>query len=186
MTSTLLAGALVLGSEAMAMPSESQPVPGTKLADGIYPVSRQAAHDKDVLPMKEDEAIVVNSHRYMKYNEKEPTRILVVRVSQRIALDLANEPRGDKEGAEATQVLLKLKPPAAQALARLTRDHIGQQLAIVLDGEAATVHKIRGVIVGGEVQITSCAPRAAGYLLRRLRAIAASGHQEPMTTPQRP
>ena len=57
-----------------------------------------------------------------------------------------------------------------RALERLTRDHLGRQLTIVLGGEVVTMHKIREVIKGGDVQISSCVAGAAGYLLEQLRA----------------
>jgi preprotein translocase subunit SecD len=50
----------------------------------------------------------------------------------------------------------------------LTREQRGKQIAIVLGGEVVTMHKVREAIKGGEVQITSCAAGAAGYLLKEL------------------
>ena len=68
------------------------------------------------------------------------------------------------------RILLKLRPQAAAALERLTRAQLGKQVAIILGGEVVTVHKVREVIRGGEVQIASCAAGAAGYLLKQLQA----------------
>jgi preprotein translocase subunit SecD len=67
------------------------------------------------------------------------------------------------------RIQLKLKPKAAQALEDLTRGHLGRQVAIVIGGEVVTMHKVRTVIKGGDVQITSCAPGAAEYLLKQLQ-----------------
>ena len=88
-----------------------------------------------------------------------------------MALDLAGEPKAVKEGAEVVRILLKLKPQAATALERLTRDHLGRQVTIVVGGEVVTMHKVREVIKGGDVQITSCAAGAAKYLLEQLQAL---------------
>jgi len=52
----------------------------------------------------------------------------------------------------------------------LSHAQVGKQITIVLGGEVVTMHKVREVIEGGDVQITSCAPGAAEYLLEQLRA----------------
>ena len=69
------------------------------------------------------------------------------------------------------RILLKLQPKAATALERLTSERIGREIAIVLRGDVVTMHKIRTVIKGGEVQITSCAAGAADYLLEQLQCL---------------
>lgn len=67
------------------------------------------------------------------------------------------------------RIRLKLQPKAATALEKLTRDRKGRQVAIVVDGEVATVHKVREVIPNGDVQITSCSPGGATYLMKQLQ-----------------
>src|SRR5262249_8088687 len=67
------------------------------------------------------------------------------------------------------RILLKLQPKAATALERFTADRLGRQITIILGGEVVTMHKIREVIKGGDVQITSCAVGAANYLLEQLQ-----------------
>jgi preprotein translocase subunit SecD len=87
-----------------------------------------------------------------------------------IVLDLAGEPKAVKEGTEVLRMFLKLQPKAATALERLTRDRLGRQVTIVVGGEVVTMHKIREIIKGGEMQITCCAAGAANYLLEQLEA----------------
>jgi preprotein translocase subunit SecD len=144
--------------------------PPERCPDGVYAVLRDGAKEKDVLPLKPGEALVVNRHRHLKPEDREPPRYLVVRTRPDVELDLAGEPEAVKEGEEVTRILLKLKPGPAKALERLTADRLGKQVAIVLDGEVVTAHKVRGAIKGGDVQITSCAPGGAKYLLGKLKA----------------
>jgi len=141
-----------------------------KLADGVYSVLRDSDKEKEVLPLKDGEALVVHRHRYLKKDENEPPRFLVVRSVPAVTLDLAEAPKTAKEGEGSLRILLKLQPKAAKALEELTRDRLGRQITIVLGGEVVTMHKIREVIKGGEVQITSCAAGAAEYLLEHLQA----------------
>jgi preprotein translocase subunit SecD len=133
-------------------------------------LQRDGLKKEDVLPLKGGEVLLVHGHRYLKKGEGEPPRFLVVRSAPEAPLDLAAEPKAVRKGAEVERILLRLRPRAARALKRLTREREGRQLAVVLGGEVVTTHKVRGVIKGGEVQITSCAPGAADYLLRQLRS----------------
>jgi preprotein translocase subunit SecD len=144
--------------------------PADKLLDGVYAVQRDSLKKADVIPLKEGEVLLVHNYRYLKKDQKEPPRFVVVRSTPEVPLDLAGEPKAVKEGKEVVRILLKLQPKAAAALERLTRDRLGRQIAIVLGGEVVTMHKIREVIKGGDVQITSCATGAADYLLKRLSA----------------
>jgi preprotein translocase subunit SecD len=166
----LLATVCLLSGQAAAWPQDKPPASPKKPPDGVYAVRRESLREKDVLPLKDGEVLVVHRHRYLKKDENEPPRFLVVRTAPEVTLDLAEEPKAVKEGVDVVRILLKLRPNAAKALERLTSDNLGRQITIVLGGEVVTVHKIRQVIKGGELQITSCAAGAANYLLDQLRA----------------
>jgi preprotein translocase subunit SecD len=166
----LLATAFVLSSQAAVWPQDQAAPPPKKLPDGVYAVKRDSLKEKDVLPLKDGEVLAVHRHRYLKTDKGEPPRFLVVHSAPEVTLDLAGEPKAVKDGAGGVRILLTLRPKGAAALERLTRDHLGRQVTIVLGGEVVTVHKIREVIKGGEVQITSCAAGAAEHLLEQLQA----------------
>jgi preprotein translocase subunit SecD len=166
----LLATVLIAGSPVAGWPQEKKPDSSKKPPDGVYAVQRESLKEKDVLPLKDGEVLLVHRHRYLKKDQKEPPRFLVVRSAPEVELDLAGEPKVVKEGAEVVRIFVKLQPKAAKALERLTRDHLGREVTIVLGGEVVTMHKVRSVIKGGEAQITSCAPGAANYLLEQLQA----------------
>jgi preprotein translocase subunit SecD len=166
----LLTAVVLLSGHATAWPQDQAPA-GKKPPDGVYAVQRDGSKEQDVLPLKDGEVLVVQRHRYLKVPENEPPRYLVVRAAPDVALDLAEAPKAVKEeGSDSLRILLKLRPKAAADLERLTRAQVGKSVAIVLGGEVVTAHKIREEIKGGGVQITSCAPGAAEYLLDRLRA----------------
>jgi preprotein translocase subunit SecD len=160
----------VLGNQVTAFPQGQAPALSRKLPDGVYAVLRESPQEKGVLPLKEGERLLVQRDLDAKKAGKNPSRFLVVRPKPDVELDLAEEPKVEKEGAEVVRIFVKLKPKAAAALERLSRAHLEKQVAIVLDGEAVTVHKVRVVLKSGEVQITSCTPGAATILYDRLEA----------------
>jgi len=160
----------ILGSQAAVWPQDNTPASRKALPDGVYAVRRDSPKEKEVLPLKDREALAVHNHRYLNKGENEPPRFLVVRPVPEVTLDLAGAPKAQKEGEVVVRILLKLRPQAAAALERLTRAQLGKQVAIILGGEVVTVHKVREVIRGGDVQIASCAAGAAGYLLKQLQA----------------
>jgi preprotein translocase subunit SecD len=162
----ILGGSYILPASAQDKSSASP----KKLPAGVYVVLREKRSEKEVLPLKDGEALVVNRHRYVKKEDREPPHFVVVRCSPDVEMDLAEKPKAVKEGEEVVRILLKLKPKSATDLERVTADSRGKQIAIVLDGEVVTIHKIRQVIKGGEVQISSCAAGGAKYLLEQLQA----------------
>jgi preprotein translocase subunit SecD len=154
----------------LAGPQDKTSQPPKKVPDGVYAVLRESLKEKEVLPLKEGEVLVVHQARYLKKEEKEPPRYLVVHAVPEVVFDAAGKPKAVKEGKEVVGISLKLQPKAAAALERLTRDHLGKQLAIVLGGEVVTMHKVREVIKNGDAQISCCAAGSANYLLEQLEA----------------
>jgi preprotein translocase subunit SecD len=166
----LLPIAITLSILPAAFSQDKPQAPAKKLPDGVYAVQRDGQTEKDLLPLKDGEAIVTDRHPYLKNSDKEPTGYLVVHSAPEVELTLAAEPKAEKDGDQVVRILLKLQPKAAAALEKLTRDHLGKQIAIVLNGEVVTAHKVRDVIKDGDAQITSCTPGAADYLLKQLQA----------------
>jgi preprotein translocase subunit SecD len=165
----LLATVLLLAAPWSAWPRD-KPASRKKLPDGVYAVRRDSLKEREVLPLRGGEVLLVHRHRYLKKGDKEPPRFLVVSSAPDVTFDLTGEPKAVKEKEEVVGIRLKLRPKVAKALERLTRDHLGRQVAIVLGGEVVTMHKVREVIKGGDVQISSCAAGAAAYLLKQLQA----------------
>lgn len=161
---------LFFGVHISAWSQDQKPSSPKKLPDGVYAVLRESLKEKEVLPLKDGETLIVHRHKYVKTKEQVPPRFLVVRSAPDVSLDLVGEPKVIKEGKEVAGILLQLQPKAANALEKLTQERLGKALAIIIDGEVVTSHTIRSVIKGGAVQITNCAPGPAVYLLEQLQA----------------
>ncbi len=165
---SLLAIALLTGGIASSHGQDKSP-PAKGLPDGVYAVLRESLKEKEVRPLKDKEALAVYNHKYLKKEDKEPPQFLVVRTTPDVVLDLAAAPKAEKKGDNVLRIGLKLKPKAAEALERLTANNLDKHVAVIIGGEVVTMHKIRAVIKGGNVEITSCAPGAANYLLEQLQ-----------------
>ena len=159
-----LAAALLLSCS-----SSQAAAPPRSLPNGVYSVIRDSLTKNEVLPLQRGETLAINPRRYLKKEDQQP-RFVVVGTAPDVSLDLDGAPKAIKKDDEVVGISLKLRPKAAQALERLTSDRVGRQVAIVIGGEVVTIHKVRETIKGGQVQITSCAPKAAAYLFDRLRA----------------
>ena len=168
-TMCILLLAVLVTSNAAVRPQDKPQVSDKKVPNGAYRVLRDGPSEKDVAPLNNGETIVVDRQRYAKEDETDPPRFLVVHTTPEVDLDLAREPMLLREGADV-RILLKLRPKAAEALERVTREHPDGRLTIVLGGEVITTHKIRSVIKDGDVQITSCTPGAVDFLLEQLQA----------------
>jgi preprotein translocase subunit SecD len=166
----LLASFHVVGCHAPGLIQDKQLESPKKIPSGVYEVLRDSLKENELLPLAAGEVMAVNRYRFLKDGEKESPRYVVIRSAPDVELTLAEEPKADMDGDDVVRILLKLQPKAATALERLTTDRAGKQIAIVLDGEIVTMHKIRAAIKGGEVQITSCAEGGAKYLLQKLQA----------------
>ncbi|HEV3146352.1 MAG TPA: hypothetical protein VGZ47_20865 [Gemmataceae bacterium] len=166
--------ALLFLANAFYVQAQEKTGPAKKLANGIYAVLREGPKQNDLLPLKEGEVLAADRRLYQKKDEKEAPRHLVVRSTPDVELNLAAEPKAVIEGEEVVRILLKLQPNSAAALERLTTDRVGKQIAIVVDGEVVTVHKVRDVIKGGAAQISCCAPGSAKFLLEQLQKLQKS------------
>ena len=74
----LLAALFVFAGQTAAWPQDKASTPRKKIPDGVYAVLRESLKEKDVLPLKEGEVLVVHHSRYLKKDEKEPPHFLVV------------------------------------------------------------------------------------------------------------
>ena len=166
----LVAALLFVKSGACTWAQDKAPETPKKIADGVYAVLRESPKEKDVLPLKDSEVLVVDRHPYLKKEDEEPPRFQVVRAAPDVKLDLADKPKADKDGEEVVRIFLKLQSEAAKDLEHLTSERVGKQITILVGGEVVTTHKIRAAIKGGDIQITCCTPGSAKHVLEQLLA----------------
>lgn len=154
--STILASLLLMSS-----PSTVNPV----LPDGIYLIMETY----DTKPAGVAVGQVISySHDFLDDPEGEAL-FICVNPADYVPLNLSSAPEGVVQTDKRIHLLLSLEGASAKRLAEFTTRYVNQEVAIVINGEAVTMHKIRTPITEGKLQITRCTDHACEKLLIALK-----------------
>jgi len=160
----LVAGVLLAGIAAVARQPE-------KHQAGFYLVAAEAS-SPDALPAPtREQQIARYDQKYLRDSERTPPEYLVLSRRPDVTLKLAKPPAIGKGSNGFAELSLELTKAAADDLERVSREHLGQRVAFVVDGEVVTTHKIRSVITGGQFRLSRCTDNACQYILGRLTEV---------------
>lgn len=135
---------------------------------GFYLVlAESSAAQKLPLPTG-GQQILCYDFRFLRTEERDPVKYLLLARRPEVALLLRRPPEKQIGEDGRTQLLLEVTEEAAAALAKLTEQHLGQQVAFVIDGEVVSTHKIRSVISDGKFRMSRCTDNACEYIYGRL------------------
>ncbi len=137
-------------------------------ANGIYAVLREGHTREEVRMEKVPHVILVYSRKYSDADKNEPPKYVALETSSFVPLVLAGPPETHKDDRGWTSLNVTLAREHVKTLEEFTRTHLGGTVAIVIDGEIITMHKVRTVIQDGRAQITRCADDACETLRLRL------------------
>ena len=139
------------------------------LEDGVYAVIREASTQAAARAGVVSD--VVLPHDATKYTGESKSGSLVylaLETSSFVPLILEKPPDAHKDERGWTTLDVTLARQHAKTLENLTRTHLGGKVAVVLDGQIVTTHKVRSVISEGNVKITRCFDDACEVLRRKL------------------
>lgn len=97
--------------------------------------------------------------------------------------------RPEPAAAPPNAIRINFTPAGAASLARVTADHLGEQLAIVLDGHVLSAPRIQARITGGQAMISfgpGTPPERIAQIAKALNALAGKGAITPATQPGDP
>jgi preprotein translocase subunit SecD len=136
---------------------------------GFYLVAAEAENAAALPAAKGDQRVVRYDYRHLREGERgRPLYLLLPKVAD-VPLVLAKAPELLMEGENGfPELRLELTVDAARRLEALTREHLGDRVAFVIDGEPVTLHKIRSVITGGQFRLSRCTDTACQYIYGRL------------------
>ena len=140
---------------------------GKPLPDGLYPV----LHTHEKLPRAnqvEGTIIPFSTHFMETYGEDDPP-YLEIDASDFSPLTLAAPPDSVTQKDKRIRLMLQLTDEAGQSLADFTGKHMMEHVAIVIGGQAITMHRVKARIEGGKLQITRCTDNACEYLYMELK-----------------
>ena len=138
------------------------------LEDGFFLVERSGTKSAEILPLSANEKIITFNTEFLDKTDQKK-EYLVVNTSEFVPLTLAEKPTTKNQKDNRKLLNLVLAENAKHKLKTFTQKHLNAQVAIVVNSEALTRHKIRSVIDGGQVQITRCTDNACEMLYTSLQ-----------------
>lgn len=146
--------------------------PKRVLANGFYAVLGESDTEEKARAFK-SERVLKYEYKYHQYEEgeiRDAPVYLALNSAPEVPLTLAKSPQTEKDKKGSPFLQLQLNEKAAKELEDFTGGHLGKAVAIVVDGEVISKHKVKAAIKGGKIQITWCSANACETLSLKLKA----------------
>ncbi len=138
------------------------------LANGFYAVIREGLTPEEAKTDNQSNAVLIYDRKYSETDKDQPPKHVVLDTSCFVPLVLAGAPDLRKDDRGRALLSVTLAPRQVKTLEDFTRAHLGGAIAIVIDREIITMHKVRTVIQDGKAQITRCTDDACRTLKLKL------------------
>jgi preprotein translocase subunit SecD len=136
--------------------------------NGVYAVLSEGLTRDEAQPKGVPSVILVYNQKYSEADRDQPPKYVALDPSSFVPLILSGAPTTRTDERGWTLLQCSLAPEQVKPLESFTRRYLGGRVAIVIDGEIITMHKIRSVIEDGNVQITRCYDDACRVLRIKL------------------
>ena len=138
------------------------------LANGVYAILREGLTRAEVQTEKRPHVVLVYDRKYSDADQDQPPRYVAIDALSFVPLVLAGPPDARRDDRGWTSLHVTLARQHVKKLEDFTRAHLNGVVAIVIDGEIITIHKVRTVIKDGKAQITRCFDDACRSVLLKL------------------
>jgi preprotein translocase subunit SecD len=138
------------------------------LANGVYAVLGEGLTRGAARQQRVPQTICIYDQKYSASDEHQPAKYVALDDRSFVPLVLAGAPEAHTDDGGRTLLRVTLARQHVTQLEEFTRTHLGGRVAIVIDGEIITIHKVRTVIPDGQVQITRCNDNACEVLRLKL------------------
>lgn len=123
---------------------------------GIYLVLRSDKSKNKIEPVLSGERMLIDDGRFLEECERDPTEFVIVQQNSFIPFELDEKPVEGYTTDNKPKVYLHFADKEAQALDSLTSNNVGKRIAIVIDDQIVSCHKIKEALKGGKMQISRC------------------------------
>jgi len=139
------------------------------LENGAYAILREAptaqeAGGAGIAPI----VLAYDRRKYSAAPPDEPLSYVAIDPRDYVPLIIEGTPQMKTDGQGKSVLTVSLTRKNAKRAEAFTRAHLNGRIAMVVDGEIVTLHKIRSVITDGKVQITRCADNACEVIRSKL------------------
>ncbi|MDH3648251.1 MAG: hypothetical protein OEQ53_01125 [Saprospiraceae bacterium] len=136
--------------------------------DGIYLIERTGDNHKEIYPFASNERRIRFNKEFIEKTDQD-VKYIVINMGEYAPLELREGPKAEAQEDNRKRLMLNLTKGAKEQLKDFTTKHLNKLTTIVVDGEALTMHKIRTVIDGGQLQVTRCTDNACELLYVQLQ-----------------
>ena len=176
MLSIVLAPGLCGCQHAHSAPAAARPIEASSprpLANGAYAVLREAATPQEAQEARVRGAaagvvIAYDRRTYSGAPADEPLVYVAIDPADFVPLVIEGTPVIKSDGQGKDVLSVSLSRQYVRRAEDFTRGHLGGRIAMVVDGEIVTLHKVRSVITDGQFQITRCTDEACKVIRAKL------------------
>jgi len=139
------------------------------LENGAYAILREAPPPQEAGAKGVSRVVLAYDRRkYSGAPPNEPLTYVAIAPEDHVPLIIEGRPEMKTDGQGKSVLTVSLARKNVQRAEAFTRAHLGGRMAMVVDGEIVTLHKIRSVITDGKVQITRCTDNACEVIRSKL------------------
>jgi preprotein translocase subunit SecD len=139
------------------------------LENGAYLVLREAPTAQEARAGDSSQLVLAYDRR--KYSDappETPLNYVAIDLKDYVPLIIEGVPEMKRDDQGKSILSVSLARKNAERAEAFTRAHLGGRIAMVVDGEIVSLHKIRSVITGGKLQITRCTDNACELIRVKL------------------
>ena len=137
---------------------------------GFYLITAESETAASLPQPSGSQQVMLYTGKYLEGSASEQPLYLLLPSKPDVPLELSKAPTLIPEGGNGfPELQLALTTSSARKLEALTRHHMGQRVAFVIDGEPVSIRKIRGVITDGQFRLSRCTDSACQYIYSRLK-----------------
>ena len=139
----------------------------TKIHDGLFLIIKEYT---DTTNIHAGKGILISVNPdFLNEKLKGEALKLEIDTSDFVPLELASAPDSTIQPDKKVKLFLSLTDSASKKLSSFTEKHLNKKVALVINGQVVTKHKVRAKITDGKVQVTRCTDNACKVLYIQLK-----------------